>query len=182
MKILLNSLDRTGRLISFCSLLCSKSLDVKAIDLNSMHEGIEKADFLRFPLVHSDPAMRYDAIVCSMVINCVTTPEDRGLMLARLFLQLRPGGLCFFTLPRLCLNQSAFLTPELFQSLLAKAVGFELLETKESPKIAFYILRRPVEETCSRNLDRWKQQKVIRKGPKFRNQFSVVLKPDDFSA
>lgn len=157
-------------------------LDVKAIDLNSMHEGIQQADFLTFPLLHTDPAHRYDVLVCSMVINCVTTPEDRGLMLARIFLQLRPGGICFFTLPRLCLNQSPFITPELFQRLLSTGVGFELVETKESPKVAFYILRRPDKDSSPmRKMDEWSQTKIVRKGKKFRNQFAVVLRAKYFS-
>mmetsp|Transcript_24900 Transcript_24900/g.34805 ORF Transcript_24900/g.34805 Transcript_24900/m.34805 type:complete len:284 (+) Transcript_24900:3-854(+) len=158
-------------------------LDVQAIDLNSMNEGIQQADFLKFPLLHSDPALRYDVLVCSMVINCVTTPEDRGLMLARMFLQLRPGGMCFFTLPRLCLNQSPFITPDLFKKLLTSGVGFELVETKESPKVAFYILRRPVKKSCPpRHLDKWAQKHIVRKGKKYRNEFAVVLAATDFSA
>ena len=124
-------------------------LDVRAIDLHSSHEGIEEADFLTFPLCHTDPSQRYDAVVCSMVINCVPTPEKRGNMLAGLYHQLRPGGLCFLTLPKLCLTQSPYMTPDRFQSLLsAGGVGFEVEETKESPKVSFFILRRPLSCTC----------------------------------
>ena len=43
----------------------NEKLVVRAIDLHSMHEGIETADFLSVPL--SSPKL--DVIVCSMVIN-----------------------------------------------------------------------------------------------------------------
>jgi 25S rRNA (adenine2142-N1)-methyltransferase len=159
-------------------------LDVRAIDLHSMHEGIEEADFLTFPLLN------YDVVVCSMVINCVPTPEQRGTMLARLFHQLRPGGLCFFTLPKLCLTQSPFTTPEHFQSMLSDGVGFEVVETKESPKVSFFVLRRPllnntsseaaaVGETKNRLDAQWTTTRRINKGKKYRNPFAVVLNEEE---
>lgn len=157
-------------------------LDVRAIDLHSSHQGIEEADFLTFPLCHKDPNKRYDVVVCSMVINCVPTPEKRGSMLARLLHQLRPGGLCFLTLPKLCLTQSPFMTPQRFQSLLsAGGVGFEVEETKESPKVSFFILRRPVnapEGETSLN-PTWTAAKRVNKGKKYRNRFAVVLNQED---
>jgi len=67
------------------------NIHVRAIDIHSMEERIEEQDFLQLPLM----SPKYDVIVCSMVLNCVTTKEDRGKMLALLYHQLRPGGLCF---------------------------------------------------------------------------------------
>lgn len=67
------------------------NLSVRAIDIHSMGERIEEQDFLTMPFVSSDLAERYDVIVCSMVLNCVTSPMDRGKMLAKLHHQLRPG-------------------------------------------------------------------------------------------
>lgn len=156
-------------------------LDVTAIDLHSSHEGIQEADFLTFPLRDEELNHRYDVVVCSMVINCVPTPEQRGTMLARLFHQLRPGGLCFLTLPKLCLTQSPYLTPQLFLSLLsAGGVGFEVQETKESPKVAFFILRRPEKLSSKNSLDKkWKTTKRINKGKKYRNKFAVILNEDE---
>lgn len=163
-------------------------LDVRAIDLHSMHEGIEEADFLTFPLDKNG----YDVVVCSMVINCVPTPEQRGTMLARLFHQLRPGGLCFFTLPKLCLTQSPYTTPERFQSMLSDngGVGFEVVETKESPKVSFFVLRRALlnRSTCSEaaavetknRLDaQWTTARRINKGKQYRNPFAVILNEEE---
>ena len=152
-------------------------LSTRAIDLRSSHDGIEEADFLTFSL------NEYDVVVCSMVINCVPRPEQRGLMLARLYHQLVPGGLCFLTLPRLCLNQSPYMSMKRFQSLLSETgVGFEVEETKESPKVAFFVLRRPLDDatTTEDNFDqRWTKSKVINRGKKFRNVFDVTLKKDE---
>jgi 25S rRNA (adenine2142-N1)-methyltransferase len=145
-------------------------LSVRAIDLRSSHEGIEEADFLTFPLGN------YDVVVCSMVINCVPRPEQRGLMLARLYHHLVPGGLCFLTLPRLCLNQSPHMSLSRFQKLLSETgVGFQIEETKESPKVAFFILRRPIEPLEATFDQQWTKSKVINRGKKFRNVFNVTL-------
>jgi 25S rRNA (adenine2142-N1)-methyltransferase len=162
------------------------ALNVRAIDIqSSQEERIEEQDFLDLELLDSvDVQKRYDAVVCSMVINCVTTPEDRGKMLFLLKQHLRPGGLCFLTLPLLCLTQSPFMTKELFTKTLRQAVGFDVLETKETPKIAFYVLQRPEadEEDVSydealRSIDqRWKRTPFVKRGKKFRNKFCVVFK------
>jgi len=157
------------------------NIHVRAIDIHSMEERIEEVDFLQLPKMSpKDSTQRLDVIVCSMVLNCVTTPSDRGKMLALLYHQLRPGGLCFLTLPKSCLTKSAFLTPLLFQKMLGSAgVGFEIKSTKDSPKVSFFILERPVEEEYTRSTTRLNPtftQRIIRnKGKKFPNQFSVIL-------
>lgn len=162
-------------------------LSVRAIDLRSMSEKIEEVDFLKLPFVNKNVNLRYDAIVCSMVINCVTTPEDRGKMLSLLFHHLRPGGLCFLTLPKLCLYQSQFITKDIFENMLTKSIGFETVETRESPKVAFFVLKRPDstlknEDELSlqkENIQKWAKVKIMKRGKKYRNTFSVVLNKDD---
>jgi 25S rRNA (adenine2142-N1)-methyltransferase len=86
---------------------------VRAIDLRSCHPRIEQADF--FDL---EPAGDFDAVVCSMVINCVTTPEARGDMLLRLLRHARPGGHVFLTLPLRCLTHSPATSWASFLSVL----------------------------------------------------------------
>jgi len=156
-------------------------LDVRAIDLHSMHPGrIEEADFLKLPF-SSSTSQLYDVIVCSMVLNCVTTPKDRGEMLARLFHFLRPGGFLFLTIPKLCLTQSPYINRGEFLRLLGKTgVGFQVEETKESPKVAFCRCMRPELDTdrssASTGFDnKWTQLKRMYKGKKYRNQFAVIL-------
>ena len=155
-------------------------LDVRAIDLNSMYPGrIEEADFLKLPMPNT-PEQRYDVIVCSMVLNCVTTAADRGEMLARLYHFLLPGGLLFLTIPKLCLSQSPYIDRERFLQLLGiTGVGFSVDETKESPKVAFFLCRRPDEQeskVSERKFDsKWSMLKTIYKGKKYRNKFAVTL-------
>jgi 25S rRNA (adenine2142-N1)-methyltransferase len=155
-------------------------LDVRAIDIHSMDERIAEADFLTFPLLSQVPNERYDVIVCSMVLNCVTTPPQRGKMLARLYHHLRPGGLLFLTIPLFCISKSAFLTPALFREMLGVGgVGFDLEETKESPRLAFFVCRRPQEDPTEPLKQKWTKQTIRNKGKKFPNQFSVVLEEDE---
>jgi 25S rRNA (adenine2142-N1)-methyltransferase len=150
-------------------------LHVRAIDIHSMHPGIEEADFLKIPL---ETSHAYDCIVCSMVLNCVTTPEQRGNMLTRLYHFLRPGGLAFVTIPNLCLTLSPHIDRARFLALL-KAVGFEIVETKESPKVAFFICRRPASGSPPVELaPKWTKLVTIRRGKKYRNDFSIVLNKD----
>ena len=157
-------------------------LDVRAIDLHSMHPGrIEETDFLKLSV--DEEEARYDVIVNSMVLNCVTTPEDRGEMLVRLFQFLRPGGILFLTIPRLCLNQSPFIDRDQFLKMLGgSGVGFEMVETRESPKVAFFVCRRPMPvkvDLSTIQIDtRWTLVKRLRREKKYRNQFTVVLKKE----
>ena len=154
-------------------------LNVRAIDLRSSQDGIEEMDFLQMPIDGS-----YDVIVCSMVLNCVTSCQDRGKMLTLIYHQLRPGGYCFLTIPKLCLSQSPHMTPQYFQQLIADGgCGFTIYKTKESPKVAFYILQRPTTTINNSHLVSKKFQtlQVLKRGKKYRNKFSIVLLPDEVS-
>lgn len=154
-------------------------IDVRAIDLHAMEDRIEEADFLSLPYLNSIVSQRYDVIVCSMVINCVPTPVERGIMMLQLFEHLRPGGLLFLTLPKYCLTKSAFITMEIFEEMLGGegGVGFDVQETKQSPKVAFFICRRPEQDDNTRKpLNKlWAKQIVRNRGKKFPNQFSVTF-------
>jgi len=170
-------------------------LNVRSIDLHSMHESIEEIDFFDLPYRQVQVEERFDVVVCSMVINCVTKPEDRGKMLSLLYQHLRPGGYCFLTLPLLCLKQSPYITPKIFLEMLSgnDGLGFDAVETKESPKLAFYILKKPCKksskandcssietshkEKLSRNTNKtkFKSMAIVNKGKKFRNKFAVIL-------
>jgi 25S rRNA (adenine2142-N1)-methyltransferase len=156
------------------------NLNVRAIDIHSMEKRIEEHDFLTLPYTSSNISERYDVIVCSMVLNSVTDPKDRGKMCAKLFHHLRPGGKLYLTVPKFCLTKSAFLTPGIFLEMLGKkGIGFVSEETKESPRLSFFILRRPEEERTTPLNKLWKKQIIRRKGKKFPNQFSVVLNEKD---
>jgi len=78
-----------------------------------------------------------------MVINCVPDARKRGLMLLLLFAHLRPGGLLFLMLPLQCLTRSHACSRATFSAALA-AVGFQVVATRDSPKVAFFAAARPV--------------------------------------
>lgn len=159
-------------------------LNVHAIDIRSTDDRIQQINFFDFPLPDDATAKTrpaYDVLVNSMVINCVTTPEQRGKMLHLCYKQLRPGGVLFLTLPKLCLKQSKFMTCKYFEEILTDGLGFEILDesAKDSPKLAFYVLKRPEIEK-----KRWRADfgcmKVLNNGKKFRNSFGVKLSKELF--
>eukprot|EP00553_Chaetoceros_curvisetus_P007745 CAMPEP_0204631046 /NCGR_PEP_ID=MMETSP0717-20131115/21904_1 /ASSEMBLY_ACC=CAM_ASM_000666 /TAXON_ID=230516 /ORGANISM="Chaetoceros curvisetus" /LENGTH=351 /DNA_ID=CAMNT_0051648511 /DNA_START=94 /DNA_END=1149 /DNA_ORIENTATION=+ len=174
------------------------NINCRAIDLRSSHEEIEEQDFLKLPV--EDPKRgTYHCLVCSMVLNCVTTAEDRGKMLTLLYQQLCPGGLCFFTIPKLCVNQSKYINRDLFEELLVDAIGFEIDDKKDTPKVSFWILKRPengvecivgsaqtnanASKSASNTDDdmhpwkkTWESTRIINRGKKFRNEFAVTVK------
>ena len=152
------------------------NLDVRAIDINSMDPRIEENDFLMIPV----PETLYDVIVCSMVLNCVTTPEKRGQMLLRLSRFVLPGGLVFLTIPRTCLNLSPYIDETMFTQMLGYC-DLQVIETKESPKIAFFICQKTDNKPSTkpkRVPTKWAVVQRIREGKKYRNRFSIVL-PDN---
>jgi len=138
-----------------------------------------------------------------MVLNCVPVPEQRGDAICRLFQFLRPGGLCFVTLPRSCLQLSPYTDKDKFVQAL-RAVGFTMVheETKETPKVAFFVCQRPPlpasttapaggrsATTCAANAatardctvtgqHSWTQAKKIRRGKKYRNDFCITFRRD----
>ena len=156
------------------------NINIRAIDLRSTFADIEEKDFLQMP-VENETHGSYDVIVCSMVLNCVTTPGDRGLMLSLVYKQLRPGGLCFFTIPRLCINQSKFIDRKLFEEILTDALGFVIDSQKETPKVAFWILKRPTKDEAKTMMKwnkKWEATPIIHRAQKFRNLFGVSLSKD----
>lgn len=169
------------------SLSTKYRLEVRAIDLHSMHPQIEEMDFLAMPLIGpgNGDHCRYDVIVCSMVLNCVTTPAQRGTMIARLYHFLRPGGLCFITIPKSCLTSSKWMNREAFTQLLLD-VGLPLRETKDSPRISFFLCNKAEQEQRGVSfppmLTRWEHPCVIhREGrrKKYRTDFAVTLTERD---
>mmetsp|Transcript_3009 Transcript_3009/g.3504 ORF Transcript_3009/g.3504 Transcript_3009/m.3504 type:complete len:357 (-) Transcript_3009:216-1286(-) len=158
------------------------NISVRAIDLRSSHEQIEEQDFLTLPI----PQAKFDVIVCSMVLNCVSTPADRGKMLSLLFEQLNPGGLCFFTVPKLCLSQSKYINKHIFEEMLEFGIGFTIEEKRDTPKVQFYVLlknhgtndertKRSNDAVIDNRKKQWSELRVINRGKTYRNEFSVIL-------
>lgn len=110
-------------------------LRTRAIDLRSTHPRIEERDFFTLR-----PRGAYAVVVCSMVLNCVEDPSRRGTMLLGCRAHLCLGGLYFLMLPLRCLTHSPFMTEQHLTRVLA-AAGFEVVETKCSPRVAFVLSR-----------------------------------------
>jgi 25S rRNA (adenine2142-N1)-methyltransferase len=146
------------------------NLAVKAIDLKSQHKDIVQQDFLEMEIEGN-----YHVVVCSMVINCLATPQQRGDMLARLYHQLQSGGFCFLTLPKRCLTESPHFDKSRF-CILLRALGFEIVDdTKETPKLYFFVLRRLQSHPSAFQPKEWCASKVLFQGKKFRNDFDIIL-------
>jgi hypothetical protein len=64
-------------------------------------------------------------------------------MLLRSYELLRPGGLLFLVLPRACVDNSRYLTHELLLRILREGCCYRLVSHKFSPKLAFYVMKRP---------------------------------------
>ncbi|CCI10718.1 unnamed protein product [Albugo candida] len=148
-------------------LLSCPWLDVRAIDLNSMHDRIEQRDFFTL-----DPAGDFHVVVSSMVLNCVPDAQSRGRMLELYHKHLKPSGFLFVMIPLTCLHNSKYMTFEYFTSILA-AIGFRVLETKQSPKIAFFCAEK-IEDTLSAKPHL--PVKALRHGRR-RNEFAIALVP-----
>ena len=67
--------------------------------------------------------------------------------------------------------------------MLTDGVGFELVKERESPKVAFFVLKRPDEAVGTakrRRLDsQFTKKTVVNKAKKFRNEFGVVLDEEE---
>ena len=113
-------------------LLDADGLAVRSIDLHTLDARIEQCDFLS--LAHGGAidestghVTPYDAVVCSMVLNCVPNERKRFDMLLGIRAQLRARGRAFITIPRTCLTHSFTLTESSFVDALT-AVGLRRLD------------------------------------------------------
>ena len=145
-------------------------ISVRSIDIQSQHPDIEELDFFDLEKTEST---KYDVIVCSMVLNCVPTPDQRGQMLIKLRHHLVEDGLLFLTVPCTCLKLSKYMDKQRFVELI-KSLGYSLVEEKETPKVAFFVLKRNIVEDEVKH--KFSKLVEIRRGSKYRNLFGVVVK------
>lgn len=120
-------------------LLSCPWMDTLAIDIQSRHPDIQEQDFLSIPLPESGGT--FGAIVCSMVLNCVVSPRDRGYMLQHAWEHLRPGGVLVLGLPRRCVLASAYTSAGRWIATL-RCCGFQVLHVRQTPKLLFFTVRR----------------------------------------
>ena len=109
---------------------------VRAIDIKAQHPRIEQVDFFDIT-----PKGNFDVVVASMVLNCVSSPLERGSMLALTCKHLTPGGHLFLMIPRRCIENSPYCSSEVLSDALW-VVGLKVVDMKLSPKVAFFCARR----------------------------------------
>jgi 25S rRNA (adenine2142-N1)-methyltransferase len=140
------------------------------IDLNSNEPGIIKQDFMQRPLPKSDKD-RFDVISCSLVLNFVPTPAQRGDMMKRFteFIIPRPTSILFIVLPLSCLTNSRYCDKSHFIKI-CESLGFELIQYHEAKKLVYLALR------WTHNPDKKIKytKKKLHDGP-IMNNFSITL-------
>ncbi|CAK7238765.1 MAG: 25S rRNA (adenine2142-N1)-methyltransferase [Sporothrix thermara] len=178
---------------------CSASgcFHMERIDLNSQGPGITQQDFLQRPRPRSD-SERFDIISLSLVLNYVPQHSDRGEMLLRCLDFLHEPGMVsasgsesgsqgtsepatdeairkyfpsvFMVLPEPCVANSRYLDEEKLKDMMS-VLGFDLLESKASQRLVYYlwVRKRPAPRTIPRF-----PKKELRSGST-RNNFSIVL-------
>ena len=100
------------------------------------------------------------------------------------------------------MDLSKYMNRELMEQMLCGGIGFDIVERKDSPKVAFWVLRKRKRDTMNvkdkkkkRNSgvgvgggggnndydwkEEWSTLRVLYKAKKYRNDFGVVLSKDD---
>jgi 25S rRNA (adenine2142-N1)-methyltransferase len=169
------------------------------IDLNSQHPDILVQDFLKRPLPKTD-AEKFDIVSCSLVLNFVPEPRDRGeyhlwststafltvwypttpgRMLRLIHQQLLPSerSFLFMVLPTACTENSRYMTAEHMRALF-RFVGFEEIKRRAKPggKVIYTLWKWQEAKGDSRasEAQKFKKRMELRSGAT-RNNFVVLL-------
>ncbi|SMN19556.1 similar to Saccharomyces cerevisiae YBR141C BMT2 Putative S-adenosylmethionine-dependent methyltransferase [Maudiozyma saulgeensis] len=152
---------------------------VVRIDLNNSNdqEGIIRQDFMERPIPHNDND-KFDLISCSLVLNFVPTPLERGQMCRRFKFFLKNNSnntrYIFIVLPLPCLSNSRYITPERFHDMML-SLGYEKLRYQEAKKVCYALYQWDKnlenEETQKK---RFMTKRQCRDGPKM-NNFNILL-------
>ncbi|KLT39744.1 putative nucleolus protein [Cutaneotrichosporon oleaginosum] len=152
---------------------CSKWIQNHPIDLRSRHPSIIQEDFL----LRSEPQtdeQRFDVISCSLVLNFVPDPRERGRMLrlCRAHLLPRPSSMLFIVLPFPCVNNSRYTTTESFKQLVT-SLGFKLEQEHWRPhgKVAYWLFRWDV---ATRDISQFRRKRILNDGAT-RNNFTILI-------
>ena len=156
------------------------------IDLHSQHPNIIQQDFFDRPIPANDDE-KFDIVSCSLVLNFVPEPRDRGkllrpitpLLISGAMLKLIHGHLrpqhssrLFLVLPLPCVRNSRYFDQKTLIDIM-RAIGFELIQErwKDGGKVGYWLWgwreRGLIEE-------RYQRKRVINEGSK-RNNFSILL-------
>ncbi|QLQ80284.1 hypothetical protein HG537_0D02850 [Torulaspora globosa] len=153
-----------------CISTCGLFNPVTRIDLNESNNsrGILRQDFMDRPIPTNDNS-RFHLISCSLVLNFVPTPIQRGQMLKRFNQFLKGPKLLFLVLPLPCINNSRYMDQTYLVQMMAH-LGYDLLKHHESKKLYYSLFtqrRQPVSSTFT-------TKKILHDGPKM-NNFCIAL-------
>ncbi|EIW66886.1 hypothetical protein TREMEDRAFT_34446 [Tremella mesenterica DSM 1558] len=160
---------------------CSSWIDNHPIDLQSQHPLILQQDFFHRPVPVKGSDEWFDIISCSLVLNFVTSPIQRGRMLQLCHRHLRPdpSSLLFLVLPLPCLFNSRYTTVSSLRSLM-KTIGFELAAERWKPggKVGYWLWAwRQVETNVGTS--QWTRKSSVQRDTGRRNNFAILLPPDE---
>ncbi|CDO93224.1 unnamed protein product [Kluyveromyces dobzhanskii CBS 2104] len=113
---------------------------VVRVDLNSNDTvNIEKQDFMERPLPENE-SEQFDLISCSLVLNFVPTPIQRGQMILRFqhFLKRNQKTYLFIVMPLPCLANSRYMTKERFNEMM-NCLGYREVRYKAAKKVAYWL-------------------------------------------
>lgn len=114
---------------------------IDRLDLNLQSPQILEQDFMERPI--PDEKDKYQLVSCSLVLNFVPTPKERGEMLRRITKFLKeprnqePSSL-FLVLPLPCIANSRYFDKSLLSRIMA-SLGFAEVEYYEAKKIAYWL-------------------------------------------
>lgn len=151
---------------------------ITRIDLNSQHHLIQQQNFMLRPLPKSEDE-KFNLISCSLVLNFVTTPEERGEMLKRITKFLKPNKVAggpqlsslFLVLPLPCISNSRYLNHEKLLQIM-RCLGFSQKFYHESNKLAYWLFDWNSHQMKVKPFNKIE----LCKGGK-KNNFAIVIKP-----
>ncbi|GAV52251.1 hypothetical protein ZYGR_0AG02420 [Zygosaccharomyces rouxii] len=150
---------------------CGIFQPVVRIDLQSSQPGIQRQDFMQRPLPKNDDE-KFDFISCSLVLNFVPTPIQRGHMCTRFEQFLRASGYLFVVLPLPCINHSRYMNKNHFVQLM-EFLGYSVVKYHEAKKLC-YILLRLTHPKHHQGYDKFAKKHKFYDKPGF-NNFSIIL-------
>ncbi|KAI9495038.1 nucleolus protein [Zychaea mexicana] len=144
-------------------------IQVKPIDLNPQDPRIAKQDFLEM-VAPSKKNEKFNIVSLSLVVNFVGDPKDRGRMLLHTRDFLNMDGLLFLVLPLPCINNSRYMSPEHFMTMM-QSMGYGLcIEHHFSNKLAYYLFKLTKDNTKCPGF----KKQIINDGAT-RNNFAIVI-------
>ncbi|ODV96837.1 hypothetical protein PACTADRAFT_48646 [Pachysolen tannophilus NRRL Y-2460] len=155
---------------------------VTRIDLRSQEPGlILEQNFMERPLPISN-LEKFDLISCSLVLNFVPTPIERGDMLKKITKFLKKPiknnnnmtPLLFLVLPLPCVKNSRYLNNQLLDKIM-ESIGFTKIKYYEAKKVAYWLWLWKGEESIQKGKT-FNKKEISTSGSANKNNFCIVMK------